>query len=263
MPYEIEIRIGFFVAILAVMILWEFLAPRRALSVGRLIRWPSNIAVIGVGTVLLRVLPFSAVGVAVIAGWNDWGLLRFIDLPYWLAVALAVILLDLLIYGQHVVMHAVPILWRLHRMHHADLDFDVTTGVRFHPIEILLSMIIKLIAIAALGAPALGVLIFEILLNGTSLFNHSNVRIPLCADRYLRWIIVTPDMHRVHHSIIRKETDSNFGFNVPWWDRLFGTYCDQPQAGHDNMTIGIPHFRNPRELWLDRLLIQPFRVSKA
>jgi sterol desaturase/sphingolipid hydroxylase (fatty acid hydroxylase superfamily) len=174
-------------------------------------------------------------------------------------VVVSVIVLDLAIYLQHVLFHAVPALWRLHRMHHADLEFDVTTGLRFHPIEILLSMMIKLAVVAALGTPAVAVLIFEVLLNATSMFSHSNVRIPLGLDRVLRWFVVTPDMHRVHHSILSRETNSNFGFNVPWWDRLFGTYRPQPAAGHETMTIGIEQFRDPRELGLDRMLLQPFR----
>ena len=171
----------------------------------------------------------------------------------------SVVILDLAIYLQHVLFHAVPALWRLHRMHHADLEFDVTTGVRFHPIEIMLSMLIKLAVVGALGAPPLSVLIFEVLLNATSMFNHGNVRIPLAIDRVLRWLVVTPDMHRVHHSILARETNSNFGFNLPWWDRLFGTYRAQPAAGHEAMTIGIEQFRDPRELRLDRMLLQPFR----
>ena len=186
---------------------------------------------------------------------KGWGLFNILPLPAWLAIPAAVLLLDLTIYGQHVAFHAVPLLWRLHRMHHADLEFDVTTGLRFHPGEILLSMAIKFAAVAVLGAPPLAVLIFEILLNATSLFNHGNVRLPLGLDRILRLIVVTPDMHRVHHSIDRRETDSNFGFNVPWWDRLFGTYRAQPALGHERMTIGIDKFRDPRELRLDRMLV--------
>jgi sterol desaturase/sphingolipid hydroxylase (fatty acid hydroxylase superfamily) len=174
-------------------------------------------------------------------------------------VAASVVILDLAIYLQHVLFHAVPVLWRLHRMHHADLEFDVSTGLRFHPIEILLSMLIKFAVVVALGAPALSVLVFEVLLNATSMFNHANVRIPTWIDRVLRWIVVTPDMHRVHHSILSRETNSNFGFNLPWWDRLFGTYRAQPVAGHENMTIGIEQFRDSRELGLDRMLVQPFR----
>ncbi len=193
-----------------------------------------------------------------IAKGHGWGLFNQLQLPYWLVVIISVLLLDLAIYLQHVVFHAIPVLWRLHRMHHTDLDFDVTTGIRFHPIEILLSMGIKLGVVVILGPPAVAVLIFEVLLNGTAMFNHGNVRIWQGLDRVLRWIVVTPEMHRVHHSIIPAETNSNFGFNSPWWDRLFGTYRAQPSAGHLRMTIGIEQFRNIRDLWLDRMLIQPF-----
>ena len=204
-------------------------------------------------------IPLLAVGVAGLAEARGWGLFNNLGLPAVLAVVASVILLDLAIYLQHVMFHAVPALWRLHRMHHADLDFDVTTGARFHPIEILLSMGLKMAVVAALGVPVLAVLIFEVLLNATSMFNHANVRIPPALDRLLRWFVVTPDMHRVHHSIRREETNSNFGFNLPWWDRLLGTYRAQPAAGHTDMTIGIEAFREAREQWLDRMLAQPFR----
>lgn len=258
--YEGLIRLGFFLGIFAVMASWEGRAPRRAASFSRLQRWPSHLAIAGLNALLLRiVLPSTAVGVALLVERRGFGLLHDLKLPDWGAVPLAVILLDCAIYLQHVTFHAVPSLWRLHRVHHADLDFDVSTGVRFHPLEILLSMGIKLAVIAALGASALGVLIFEIVLNGTSMFNHGNVRIPEHSDRVLRWLIVTPDMHRVHHSIVRCETDSNFGFNLPWWDRLFGTYRAQPMSGHDGLTIGIEQFRDAHELRLDHLLMQPFR----
>ena len=183
--------------------------------------------------------------------------------PDWLAILVAIVLLDLIIFAQHRLFHAVPLLWRLHRMHHADLEIDVTTGFRFHPGEIVLSMVIKLGAVAVLGAPALGVMIFEILLNATSLFNHSNIRLPAAVDGRLRRILVTPDMHRVHHSIVARETNSNFGFNLPWWDRLFGTYRAQPAAGHEAMTIGLTLFRDPSELRLDRILMQPLRRERA
>jgi len=210
--------------------------------------------------VLLRlVFPTAAVGFALFAARQGWGLLNAVSPPFWLALLVAVLVLDFAIYLQHVLFHAVPALWRLHRVHHADLEFDVTTGLRFHPLEILLSMAIKLAVIAALGPPALAVLIFEVLLNATSMFNHGNVRMPAGLDRVLRWLVVTPDMHRVHHSVLPHETNSNFGFNLPWWDRLLGTYRARPAAGHTGMTIGIEQFRAPRELWLDRLLLQPFR----
>jgi len=216
--------------------------------------------VVIVNTLLLRILfPVTAVGLALVAEARGFGLLNVMRLPDWLALLAAVLVLDLAIYLQHVLFHAVPALWRLHRMHHADLEFDVTTGLRFHPIEIALSMLIKFAVVAAIGAPALSVLVFEVLLNATSMFNHTNMRIPTWIDRVLRWLVVTPDMHRVHHSIVARETNSNFGFNLPWWDRLFGTYKAQPAAGHEEMTIGIEQFRDPRELRLDRMLAQPFR----
>lgn len=254
------IRLSAFVVIFAAMALWEIAAPRRRQSFGRLQRWPSNLGVVVINTLILRfVFPTAAVGVALIAEERGWGFFQAIGAPAWLAVASSVLLLDFVIYLQHVLLHATPVLWRFHRMHHADLEFDVTTGVRFHPIEIIASMVVKLGAVAALGAPALAVLIFEVLLNATSMFNHANVRLPARLDRVLRWIVVTPDMHRVHHSVLPRETNSNFGFNVPWWDRLFGTYRAQPCAGHEGMTIGIAQFREPRELRLDRMLMQPIR----
>jgi sterol desaturase/sphingolipid hydroxylase (fatty acid hydroxylase superfamily) len=253
------IRLGAFGGILAMMALWELLAPRRRQQVCRVRRWPGNLGIVALDTVLVRLLfPTAAVGMAVLAEAHGWGLLQVIEAPAWLVIAASVLLLDLAIYLQHVLFHAVPVLWRLHRMHHADLEFDVTTGVRFHPIEILLSMGIKLGVVAALGTPAVAVLIFEVLLNATSLFNHGNVLLPKRLDRALRWIVVTPEMHRVHHSVVPRETNSNFGFNLPWWDRLFGTYRAQPAAGHASMTIGLEQFRDPRELRLDRMLIQPF-----
>ena len=195
---------------------------------------------------------------AALAQERGWGLFNNLELPAALAIVVSAIALDLLIYLQHVMFHAVPALWRLHRMHHADLDIDVTTGARFHPIEIVLSMLIKLAAVAVLGAPAVAVVIFEVLLNATAMFNHANLRLPEGVDRFLRLVVVTPDMHRVHHSIVPAETNSNFGFNLPWWDRLLGTYRAQPAAGHEAMTIGIEQFRTPKDLRLDRLLVQPF-----
>jgi sterol desaturase/sphingolipid hydroxylase (fatty acid hydroxylase superfamily) len=257
---EASIRLGSFAAVFAAVALWEMAAPRRSRSYSRLRRWPSNLALVALNTALVRVLlPITAVGLAISAVNHGWGLFNNLRVAPWAAIVASVILLDLAIYLQHVMFHAVPALWRLHRMHHADLDFDVTTGARFHPIEILFSMLIKFAAVAALGIPAVSVLVFEVLLNATSMFNHGNVRIPARIDRYVRRIVVTPDMHRVHHSILVDETNSNFGFNLPWWDRLLGTYRDQPAAGHERMTIGIEQFRDARELWLDRMLLQPFR----
>ena len=242
------IRLVAFAGIFVAMAVWEVLAPRRDQKLARGTRWPSNIGIVVLDTVLVRlVFPTTAVGLALVAEGRGWGLFRALDLPAWASVPLAVVALDFAIYLQHVLFHAVPALWRLHRMHHADLEIDVTTGARFHPIEILLSMGIKLGIVAVLGTPAVAVLAFEMLLNATSMFNHSNVRMPIWLDRVLRWIVVTPDMHRVHHSIVARETNSNFGFNLPWWDRLFGTYRDQPAAGHETMTIGIEQFRDPAE----------------
>ena len=258
--HEPYIRLATFGGVFIVMAVWEFIVPRRKQAIGRGWRWPNNLGVVAANTLLVRILfPTTAVGLALLAQTRGFGLFNVIAAPAWIGVAASVVILDLAIYLQHVLFHAVPALWRLHRMHHADLEFDVSTGLRFHPIEILLSMLIKFAVVAALGAPALSVLIFEVLLNASSMFNHANIRIPLGVDRILRWLVVTPDMHRVHHSILARETDSNFGFNLPWWDRLFGTYRPQPAAGHEAMTIGIEQFRDPRELWLDRMLAQPFR----
>jgi sterol desaturase/sphingolipid hydroxylase (fatty acid hydroxylase superfamily) len=256
---EAAIRLGAFTGVLIAMALWEAASPRRPRSYSRFRRWPSNLAVVVLNTALIRILlPTTAVALALLGAQRGWGLLNNLPLPPWMAVVGSIVLLDAAIYLQHVMFHAVPALWRVHRMHHTDLDFDVTTGARFHPIEIVLSMLIKFAVVVALGAPALGVLIFEVLLNATSMFNHGNVCLPRRFDRYLRWLVVTPDMHRVHHSIVVGETNSNFGFNLPWWDRLLGTYRDQPAAGHDGMTIGIEQFRAARELGLDRMLLQPF-----
>ncbi len=257
---EPAVRLGVFGGVFAAMALWEFLAPGRAQALGRMVRWPNNFGVAALNALLVRLLfPAAAVGFAYYAQARGWGFFNLVDASVWVAIVASVLLLDLAIYGQHVLFHAVPVFWRLHRMHHADTEFDVTTGLRFHPVEILLSMGIKFVVVLALGAPPMAVLIFEVVLNASSLFNHGNVRLPGALDRVVRWLLVTPDMHRVHHSVRREETDSNFGFNVPWWDRIFGTYCAQPADGHDGMTIGIPDFRDPREAWLDRMLVQPGR----
>ncbi|WP_370401043.1 sterol desaturase family protein [Sulfitobacter sp. JB4-11] len=258
--HEPTIRMAAFFSVLLVMALWEIAAPRRRVEIPRLVRWSNNLGLVVLDAFLVRlVFPVVAVGAAVVAQDNGWGLLNQIDLPVWVGVVLAVLAFDLAIYLQHVLFHAVPALWRLHRVHHADLEFDVTTGVRFHPLEILISMAIKLLLVLALGPPALAVLIFEVLLNATSLFNHANLRLPGRVDALLRLVVVTPDMHRVHHSIIPSETNSNFGFNLPWWDWVLGTYLAQPSAGHKRMTIGVKQFRTRRDLWLDRLLVQPFQ----
>ena len=261
---EALIRGGFFLGVLVLLAAAESLAPRRRRELPRRTRWFSNLGIVLVNTAVLRLaFPLLAIGVALVAAERGWGLLNALSAPWWVAWPVSILLLDLAVYLQHVMFHALPALWRLHRMHHADLDFDVTTGLRFHPLEILLSMVWKMAVIAALGAPAGAVLAFEVLLNATSMFNHSNLAIPRGIDRVLRWFVVTPDMHRVHHSIHRDETNSNFGFNLPWWDRLLGTYRDQPRDGHDGMTIGIGQFRDPADLRLDRMLLQPWRGRAA
>lgn len=257
---EAAIRLAAFLGILVAMMLWEPSAPRRRQEIPRVLRWTNNLGLVVLDTVILRLtFPILAVGLAVIGDEKGWGLFNNIDAPGWVAILVSVLVLDLAIYLQHVLFHAVPGLWRLHRMHHADLEFDATTGLRFHPVEIVMSMGIKLAVVAALGPPAVAVLIFEVLLNGTALFNHANIDLPRRVDRWLRLIVVTPDMHRVHHSIDPRETNSNYGFNLPWWDRLLGTYVAQPAKGHNGMEIGIEQFRTPRDLWLDRMLVQPVR----
>lgn len=263
MNHETAIRLGVFLGVFILVAVGEVLAPRRALSTTKGVRWFGNLGIVFLNTLAVRALfPVAAVGIALLAEERGWGLLNNIEMPYWLAVVVAVVVLDFVIYLQHVMFHAVPLLWRLHMMHHADLDYDVTTGVRFHPIEIILSMLIKLAAVSVLGPPVLAVLIFEVLLNATAMFNHGNLRIPLPMDRALRLFVVTPDMHRVHHSVTARETNSNFGFNLPWWDRLCGTYCAQPAHGHEGMTIGLKQFRDPKRLTLPWMLALPF-MGKA
>ncbi len=259
---ETAIRLGIFLGVLVTVAAWEALSPRRERRFSRWRRWPSNFGIVVLNTVVMRLLfPVAAVAMAWHARELGWGLFNAVEVPAVLAVILCVVALDLFIYFQHVMFHAVPALWRLHRMHHADLDFDVTTGARFHPIEIVLSMVIKLAAVVVLGAPPVAVVIFEVVLNATAMFNHGNLRLPPAVDRVLRLFVVTPDMHRVHHSVVAAETNSNFGFNLPWWDRLLGTYRAQPAAGHEAMTIGLEQFREPGDLRLDRMLVQPFRGS--
>ena len=257
--FEPQLRLGAFLGVFVIVGLWELLVPRRRLRVSKSVRWTSNIGIVVIDTALLRlVFPAAAAGIAVQVGSLGWGLFNALSWPFWVEVLVAVILLDLVIYGQHVMFHAVPGLWRLHMVHHADLDVDLTTGVRFHPFEILLSMVVKVAAICALGAAPLAVILFEIVLSATSIFNHGNVVLPNGLDRRLRLFVVTPDMHRVHHSVVAGETNSNFGFNLPWWDRLFGTYRDQPAAGHEDMTVGLEQFRDPRRQWLWHMLALPF-----
>ena len=258
---EKPIRMSFFFGMLIVMALWEILAPRRALTISKTVRWVNNLGLVFFNSFLLRVIfPAAAVGMAVFASENGWGIFNYYEVPFWVAVVVSVVVMDFIIYLQHVMVHAVPALWRVHRMHHADLDFDVTTGARFHPLEIILSMLIKFATIIVLGPPVLAVVIFEVVLNATAMFNHANVRLTLGLDHILRWIIVTPDMHRVHHSVEDDEANSNFGFNLPWWDRFFGTYRDQPRGGHDGMKIGIRKYREAKEVaWFPGMMMLPFK----
>jgi sterol desaturase/sphingolipid hydroxylase (fatty acid hydroxylase superfamily) len=257
---ELLLRVGSAAPLFAALATWELLAPRRRLAIGRTQRWPSNLGIVALDALLVRLLvPTAVVGVALYAAGQGYGLFNLLQLRLSVGFVLGFLLLDLVIWAQHVAFHHIPWLWRLHRMHHADLDVDVTTGLRFHPFEILISLAIKMAVVLAFGIPPVAVLAFEVVLNATSMFNHSNVRMPRSLDRIVRLVVVTPDMHRVHHSAERSETNSNFGFNLPWWDRLFGTYRVAPQVGHERMTVGLPDFRDPAELRLDRLLTQPFR----
>lgn len=250
--HEPAIRMGAFIGVFALMAAWELISPRRTLVISKSTRWANNLTLVVLNTVALRVaFPVAVTELALHANEQGWGILQQLELPESLGVLVGFVFLDLVIYFQHVLFHAVPALWRLHRVHHADLDFDVTTGARFHPIEIILSMAIKFAVIMALGPPALAVLIFEVVLNAAAMFNHANVRIPLSIDRVARWFIVTPDMHRVHHSVLPNETNSNFGFNLSAWDKVFGTYRAQPSMGHAGMTIGLIGYRDPRQV--DRL----------
>jgi len=262
---EAAIRLGSFIAVFAAMTLWELLAPRRSLSTSKTPRWGSNLGLVVLNTLSLRFLvPMGLVGVAYLAQSENWGLFHWLEVPHWFAVLVSVIVLDLVIYWQHVLFHLVPFLWRFHLVHHADLDIDVTTGLRFHTIEIFLSLGIKAVAIVLLGAPPVAVVAFEVLLNATSMFNHSNVQLALGIDSVLRWLVVTPDMHRVHHSWHERETNSNYGFNLPWWDRLFRTYRAQPQDGHLGMTIGLKKIRDEQQAErLHWMLALPFTSDSS
>lgn len=258
MEYELIIRLFSFVLIFIQIALWEIRLPRRTLTTSKKWRWLNNLSIIAINPVLLHfVFPVLAVGIAQTARANGWGLLNQFGTSSVIAMGEGIVFLDFVMYMQHVMFHAVPLFWRLHMVHHADLDCDLTTGLRFHPIEIVLSMILKMTIIVVLGPPVISVLIFEILLNGMAMFSHGNIKLPPPGDRYLRLLVVTPDMHRVHHSVIISETNSNYGFNFSIWDRLFGTYLAQPSKGHQDMIIGLSQFRDHRRLTLPWLLILP------
>lgn len=258
------LRLSLFLGILMVMAVLEHIFPRRSRLISRSIRWVNNLALVMINSALLRlVVPVSLIWFADHLIVQNWGLFNIVELPYWVGFLASLILLDMAIYFQHRLFHAVPVLWRLHRLHHADLDIDVTTGLRFHPVEILLSMGIKFALVAVIGAPAAAVLVFEVVLNGMSIFNHANVNIPAKLDRVLRVFVVTPDFHRLHHSVNAAETNRNFGFNLSCWDGLFRTRRAQPEAGHQAMIIGLEDFREERDLRLDRMLLQPLRRIDA
>ena len=261
LQHEQTIRLGFFFGVFLLIALWELASPQRVLKLSRRQRWTANMGLVFLNTAILRLLlPVAAVGVAALGAERGWGVLNILSAPYWLAVLLAVVGMDFVIWLQHVMVHAIPALWRLHRVHHADLDYDLTTGARFHPLEIMLSMGIKFATIVLLGAPVLAVVVFEVLLSACAMFNHGNIRLSPRVDRVLRWFLVTPDMHRVHHSVEDDESNSNFGFNLTWWDRLFGTYAEQPRAGQQGMTIGIHGHTDPQEVGrLPGMLALPFK----
>ena len=257
---EQTIRLSVFLSVFVTMALAEFFWPRRGQITKRIKRWPHNLALVALDILIMRLVsPVSLAGFAIITVQHGWGLFPLLDLPFWLTVLLSLIILDFIIYWQHVLFHKVPVLWRLHRVHHTDTEFDVTTALRFHPFEILMSMGVKFGAVVALGIPPEAALLFETLLNASAMFNHGNVNLPTGIDRLLRYFLVTPDMHRVHHSTIAVETNSNYGFNIPLWDRLFSTYRAQPVEGHKDMRIGLNEFREPDDVRLDKMLVQPFR----
>ena len=260
---ELITRLSFFIGVLLIMLLWEQLDPRRPRTEISWQRRGNNLLLSLINTFLVRFLiPFAAVSVAAIALMHNWGLFNRLDLGPWLAGALSFLILDLIIYIQHRLFHKYALLWRLHRVHHSDTEFDTTTGLRFHPIEIVVSMIIKILAVFLIGAPVIAVMTFEIILNYTSFFNRANVSIPASLDHKLRWLLVTPDMHRVHHSARDVETNSNFGFNLPWWDHLFSSYIDQPELGYEKLKVGLNEFRDPRFVNVLWLLKQPLLNSK-
>ncbi len=262
MENEVTIRLAVFLGLFALLALAEVLLPRRNRDIKRAPRWFANISLIIIDSITIRlmaaVLPVMAVTAAVDANAHGWGLLGLVAWPNWLEVILAILILDLVIWAQHLITHKIPFLWRLHQVHHADTDMDVTTAIRFHPIEIALSMLLKIVVIYALGPSAFAVILFEILLNGTAMFNHANINIPKSMDNIIRLLIVTPDMHRVHHSNIREEHDSNYGFSLSIWDRIFGTYVAQPAKGHDAMTVGL-QWQDEKPLKLGWSLLLPFR----
>lgn len=256
MENELTLRLACFFSLFIALMLIEKIYPKRKIIITRKIRWTRNIPLVFINSVLVRILiPFTAASTAIFAQSHNIGFFNDFSVPSSISVVISIILLDFLIYFQHVAFHHLPLLWRLHKVHHIDQEIDVTTGVRFHPLEIIISTLIKCLAVLIFGVPFIAVLIFEILLNSTAMFNHSNINLPEKFDKYLRLILVTPDMHRVHHSVIVQETNSNFGFNLPFWDRIFKTYKAQPEEGHYNMQIGLKEYRDYKKTGLLELLV--------
>lgn len=257
---EAQLRLAVFLGLLLIMMIWEYRSPARILQHPRWLRWSSNLGIVLLDTAIVRfLLPVLALGIALWAADHHWGWLNQMQWNSALEILIAFLLLDLAIYLQHVLVHAVPLFWRFHRLHHTDLDYDATTGLRFHPLEILFSMALKMLVIVIVGAPAEAVILFEISLSAGAVFNHSNVHLPRWLEPWMRSLIVTPDMHRVHHSAIPAETNSNYGFGLSIWDRLLGTYIKQPKMGHEKMTIGLQYFRDEGDLYLHNMLLQPLR----
>jgi len=264
LDHESVIRLGFFVGAFALLAVWEWLAPRRTLQTSKPIRWANNVALAALNIFMVRVLfPLAAVGLAVFVNERGTGLLNMFAVPYALAIVASLAAFDLAVYLIHLAFHTAPVLWRMHRVHHTDVDVDVATGVRFHPVQMVLSTLVKFAVILVLGPPVLAVVLFETVFHALLLFNHTNVRISPAVDRVLRWFIVTPDMHRVHHSVHLSEANSNFGFALPWWDRLFGTYRAEPAGGHKRMALGTELFRAPQDCRLDRMLLNPVLDERA
>lgn len=263
MTEEAVTRLSIFIGLFAILAACEYFVPRRELKPVKARRWTTNAAIVIIDSILVRLLfKTAAVGGALWAAEAGFGLFNQMAAPYWLAFTVTILVLDFAVWLSHVASHKIPLFWRIHRMHHSDVDIDVTTAIRFHPVEIILSMVWKYSVVLALGAPAAAVLVFEIILNGGAMFNHSNLKLPMAVDRVLRWFVVTPDMHRVHHSVDRRETDSNYGFNFSFWDRIFATYIDQPEKGHDGMSIGISEWQDERPTGLAWTLSVPFIDQK-
>ena len=258
------IRITASISIFCIMIAWEYASPRRQQNINRKQRWPVNLGLAALNMLIMRFSIGSLAYLSAAAAADQrYGLLNWLNAPAWLSILATLLFLDFAIYCQHIASHKWPLLWRLHQVHHTDIEFDATTAVRFHPLEILISMLYKVLCIVLIGADPLAVIVFEIILNGAATFNHSNINIPPAIDKKLRWLIITPDMHRIHHSTIPAETDSNYGFSISCWDRLCNTHVDQPQQPQTTMTIGLKPFRQQSDLGFMRVLLLPFKSLRV